>query len=337
MKKKVGYISLLLAFFLVGCGSVETRREPTDIEVEVQEQAKAEEIETEQPKEEEDIEEFTFADVENLDFYFASGAGGWHTIMQIEADGSFSGSYADNDMGDTSEEYPNGVCYCCGFSGEFQKPKKIDANTYSTEIRTLVLEDEPGTEEIIDGILYRYTTPYGLDGAEEFLIYLIGSEVSALPEAYMDWVRNDMQDPDAEVLPFYGFYNVKAQNGFSSYDTYGYLASYIETTRAHAEEIRESLENDTMSQGDMNVMAQELYETWDCALNRMWNELKNELSEEEFQALLEEQRAWIKKKEAEVQAAGKEVEGGSLYPLITYMVAADLTEERTYELYEWLK
>lgn len=114
-----------------------------------------------------------------------------------------------------------------------------------------------------------------------------------------------MQDPNAEVLPFYGFYNVKAQNGFSSYDTYGYLASYIESTKAQGEELREAL--------------------------------KNELSEEEFQPLLEEQRAWIRKKEAEVEEAGKEVEGGSLYPLITYTIAADLTEERTYELYEMLK
>ena len=38
--------------------------------------------------------------------------------------------------------------------------------------------------------------------------------------------------------------------------------------------------------------------------------------------LLEEQRAWIKDKEAAVQEAGKEAEGGSLQPLLENTEAA---------------
>ena len=34
----------------------------------------------------------------------------------------------------------------------------------------------------------------------------------------------------------------------------------------------------------------ELYEIWDAALNTLWTELKDELSEDEFAKLLEEQR-----------------------------------------------
>ena len=48
--------------------------------------------------------------------------------------------------------------------------------------------------------------------------------------------------------------------------------------------------------------------------------------------LLDEQRAWIKDKEAAVQEAGKEAEGGSLQPLLENTEAAKWTRERTYKL-----
>lgn len=314
MKRRLWGICFLLCIVFSGCGKKETIPEAA------QEQTEQEQLE-EETIEAEDTGKFSFSDLANLEFYFASGAGGWRTVMQIEEDGSFSGIFSDSDMGDSSEEYPNGVFYYCEFYGEFQQPKKIDAYTYTTEIRTIELANEPGTEEIIDGKLYRYSTPYGLDGAEE----------------YRNWVRNDMADPEAEHLPFYGFYNVKAQNGFSSYPIQELLTEYMESVKLYAGELRDSLQEDNLSQGDMNVMAQELYEMWDSALNRLWGELKEKLPEDEFQVLLEEQRAWIQKKETEVEEAGKDVEGGSLYPLITYTTAADLTEERVYELYEMLK
>ena len=38
-----------------------------------------------------------------------------------------------------------------------------------------------------------------------------------------------------------------------------------------------------------------------------------------------------------MEEAGKEVEGGSMYPLITNTKAAEITEERVYEFYELLK
>ena len=46
---------------------------------------------------------------------------------------------------------------------------------------------------------------------------------------------------------------------------------------------------------------------------------------------------WIAEKEKAVEEAGKEVEGGSMYSLVVNMKAAELTEERVYELYELLK
>jgi uncharacterized protein YecT (DUF1311 family) len=87
----------------------------------------------------------------------------------------------------------------------------------------------------------------------------------------------------------------------------------------------------------MDEKSGQLYELWDTALNQLWAELKNQLSEEEYQELLEEQREWINEKEESVKEAGEEVEGGSLYSLTVHMTAAAITEERVYELYDlWM-
>ena len=45
-------------------------------------------------------------------------------------------------------------------------------------------EKEPGTEEIIDGILYRYSDVYGLEDAEDILIYLPGAPLEKLPQEF---------------------------------------------------------------------------------------------------------------------------------------------------------
>ena len=51
---------------------------------------------------------FTYADLTGMEFYFSSGAGGWATVMTIDADGTFSGNFHDSDMGTTGEGYPYG-------------------------------------------------------------------------------------------------------------------------------------------------------------------------------------------------------------------------------------
>lgn len=334
--KKGLLIALLSASMLVaGCGKTEVKGVS---EIKVSEETKAEvkndtEVESDEALVETDS---VFSKLENMEFYFASGAGAWRTVMQIEADGSFSGQYSDSDMGSTGEGYPNGTCYLSNFEGKFTQPVKINEYTYSMEIEEINYE-KTGTEEIIDGVLYCYGDAYGLAGAEEVLIYLPGAPTTELPEEYMNWVHNDMKNPDALELPFYGLYNVAEQNGFSSYDISDRIADMMAATEEWALTIRASLENDTLTQADMNIKSMELYETWDAALNALWTELKDQMSEEEFTVLLDEQRAWISEKEAAVKEAGKEVEGGSMYSLVVNMKAAEITEERVHELYELLK
>lgn len=336
MKKALLITFLTICIAMAGCGKQEVNeQEKIQISEEIQEE-KAENTDAESNKIEEESK-FDFEALENVEFYFSSGAGGWRTFLNIEEDGSFHGEYSDSDMGSTGDGYPNGTYYYCEFNGKFTEAVKVNDYTYSMKIEEISCVNEPETSEIIDGILYYYATPYGMEGAEEVLIYLPGAPISELPEEYINWVCNDMVDPDAVELPFYGLYNVTEQNGFSSYDTSGRIEDMIAATEEWALTIRASLEHDTLTQADMNVKAMELYETWDAALNTLWSELKERLSEDEFNVLLEEQRVWIADKEAAVKEAGKKVEGGSLYALVVNMKAAEITEARVYELYEMLK
>ena len=50
------------------------------------------------------------------------------------------------------------------------------------KIEEIGYENEVGTEEIKDEILYCYSTAYGLDEAEEILIFLPGAPFRELPE-----------------------------------------------------------------------------------------------------------------------------------------------------------
>ena len=118
--------------------------------------------------------------------------------------------------------------------------------------------------------------------------------------------------------------------------SYDWLDDYMESLKAQADDIHAALQ-EAQAQAEMNQRAYELYTLWDGALNELWGKLQEALPEDEFDKLLDEQIQWIADKEAAVEEAGKEVEGGSMYPLITNSKAASITEERVYEFYELLK
>ena len=153
-------------------------------------------------------------------FVFPSGVGAWDTQVSIAPDGSFAGTYHDSDMGDTGEGYPNGTEYICEFSGQFSQPTQVDDHTWSVQLESLSYDGTPETEEIQDGIRYVYSTPYGIEGGQEFLIYLPFTPVADLPEGFRSWVGSQLVDADNNQLaelPFYGLYNVTTQEGFSGY------------------------------------------------------------------------------------------------------------------------
>ena len=344
MKKRVLILFFVVGMIMSGCEN-EKVSDTSEIQISEEIESKEDEMLNENVEDitevksvtEATAETLSFSEFENLEFYFASGAGGWRTVLQIEEDGSFLGQYSDSDMGSNGADYPNGTLYLCEFEGKFTQPVKVNDYTYSMQIENISLVNEADTKEIKDGTLYYYSTPYGLDGAEDILIYLPGAPFNELPEEYRNWVRNDMENPDALELPFYGLYNVTEQNGFSSYDISSRIDDMLAATEEWVLTIRASLENENLTQADMNIKSMELYNTWDAALNTLWSELKKQLPEDEFAKLLEEQRNWIAEKEAAVIEAGAEVEGGSVYSLVVNMKAAEITEERVYELYDLLK
>ena len=115
------------------------------------------------------------------------------------------------------------------------------------------------------------------------------------------------------------------------------LADYMATVETQSNALKTSLENDPLPQVDMNMKSEELRQLWDSALAIMLDKAKSALPEAEWKPLTEAQNAWTAATETAVAAAGKDWEGGSMYPLVVNMEAAKLTEARVYEIYEMLK
>lgn len=280
---------------------------------------------------------FQFSDLSDRVFYFSSGAGAWWTELRIQGDGSFEGHYQDADMGDSGDDYPNGTLYYCDFIGFFDQLEKVDDFTYKMNLSSISFKEKPAQEEeIIDGVRYIYTGAYGLDG-EEFYLYLPGSKLADLPQAFREWVGYyDLEAVREEELSFYGLYNADGELGFSSsvYEEQS-LSERIAMEISYAEEREkevEKMQEEAVTQAEMNESAAEMYQLWDDTLNAVWKLLEADLDTADMEALREEEMEWIASRDAEVQAAGQENEGGSAQPLDEAMKAAELTKARVYEL-----
>ena len=361
-KKIIMILGILFAISLSGCSEkpvnepadnvivVETKN-PEEDAVETPEQSGMEEvIETEIPDtenlvtevpvtevpvtEEAEVSGFSYADLKNLQFIYSSGAGAWATYLTINEDGTFSGEYHDSEMGSIGEGYPNGSCYLSVFQGAFSKPVKVNEYTYSVQVEKITYDQKPGTEEIIDEILYIYSEAAGLANSENIYIYLPDAPYETLPEGYKSWAWMAREDADAPKLSFYGLYNEKDESGFVSYVIKDSMEELMELTKVNSDILKKSLQEDVLSQTEMNLKSQELYELWDGVLNKLWKSLKEKLSDEAYQKLLTEQRQWIKDKEAAMEKAASEVKGGSMEPLLRNDTGASWTEQRVYELYE---
>lgn len=115
------------------------------------------------------------------------------------------------------------------------------------------------------------------------------------------------------------------------------VTAYLEQTRAQAQTIRASLENDPLTQTEMNLKSQELRELWEGAMARLLEEAQRILPEQDYAQLTAEQHAWETESQSAVDAASQPYAGGSMYALIVNTEAAGLTEERVNALYERLK
>lgn len=281
---------------------------------------------------------FSYSQIEDWEFYFESGAGGWGTSLRVRADGSFTGQFHDSDLGTTDDDYPNGTVYFCYFSGHFTQPVARDDYTYEAEVRDIAYEDVPDTEEIRDGVRFVAALPYGIDGAGTVLFYLPGKPLDTLPEDYRTWCMYALMDVEDGKLPFYGIFNEDEGNGFFSfpidYDREELILAY-DAADERSEEIERQLDESILSQLEANQLSYEYYEIWDDLLNTIWRHLKKTLDTDTMATLTAEQLAWIGQKEAEVKSAEEEVGSGSMKIYVGNLKAAALTKERVRQLMDW--
>lgn len=127
--------------------------------------------------------ELSFYDLSESTFLFTSGAGGWGTRLLIEPDGSFYGEYQDLEYGLSGIDY-DGSTYISRFKGTFSPLVKIDEKTYSMKVTSITTENEPDTEEILDGIRYIYTLPFGVELGKEFKVHLPDIDVSKFGDEF---------------------------------------------------------------------------------------------------------------------------------------------------------
>lgn len=340
----------IMVLLLFGCGN-KSEAEIENIEPEIRqeeqirEDAKKETVQEEEPAEEKvkqrendrEGDEFSFEDLKYIDFYFATGTGGWETIIRIKPDGSFYGEYHDMEYNLIGDDYPNGTMFQSNFTGQFTQPVKINDYTYSIRISELNYEKEFDTQEIVGGLQYYYTYALGVENSEEILIYLPGTPVSELSDLFLYWMHYANNYTE---LPFYAlktFYEEdENEDGFIGYNIFEVLRENVSSTEGWVGSIEESIKNDPLTQEELTNKTQQLYELWDYILNELWDVLPRVLDEEVMAKLSEEQREWIALKEETLAEIAAEYEGDSMMSIAVNQKAAEITKERVYELLELL-
>jgi len=278
----------------------------------------------------------TFADLAKYSFSFSSGAGGWSDDFNIEKDGYFHGNYHDSDMGDVGDDYPDGTFYYCEYEGHFENIQKVDEFTYKMQMKDIKVINNEG-EYINDGTRYVPLAPYALHNAGEVDIYMPGKSVSELDEELQMWLSISFQNQQ-DRLDNLALVNVNENQGITSYE------------RMPAKEEAESIYNNTKESydyygdiisaaattADMVVATSNQIGVSDTSLNTIWRLVKYNTDEETFKKALEEQRQWLKDRDAEAQKAADEYNGGSFATVAYNDTYATMTLERCKELLKYL-
>ncbi len=280
---------------------------------------------------------YSFGDLAQYRFEFASGAGGWSTELFIEKDGSFHGNYHDSEMGSYGEGYENGTIYSSVFHGKFKELSKISPLCYEFKLDTVSYENEVGTEEILDETLYKYTEWYGLEGTEIYKVYLPGTPISELSEEVYNWVRWANNSEEELTIPI--IVNEPMQYGIYSYER---LSPY-EDAEMNYQNYKSSYDyfydcyQNAQNTFEMHEAVGSMHETADICLNYIWDLIRYNVDETEFEQILEEQRNWNVSKEQTANAAAAEYAGGTLEGVVYSYTLAEETMARCKELVEYLE
>ena len=281
--------------------------------------------------------ELSFLELSKRQFGFSSGAGGWGEEFTIEKDGYFTGKYHDSDMGSTGEDYENGTVYSSSYSGHFTDIQKVDEYTYTMKLADISYKEEVGTEEFLCGVRYIYTDAYCLGDNDVFTIYLPGTPLNKISEEVLLWIKGyNMSQTELTMIVIvdednsYGMYScerispledarISYETCMESYNYYGQLASEAYTTL------------------EMLECATARYKVSDECLNYIWNLIRYNVDEDDFQQILAQQREWIKEKESSAESAAAQWGGGSFASVDYVDISATLTIERCKELIAYLE
>ncbi len=151
-------------------------------------------------------------------FVFSSGAGGWATELSFSSDGSFTGSYHDSEMGLGSDEY-DATVYVCNFQGQMSVVEKVDEYTYRLKLDRIDQTETPGEEWIEERVRYIGGNPYGLDDADELMLYLPGRPTDDLTDDCVSWIfmaEGWSWDERGSNLSGYVLYNINAGEAFTA-------------------------------------------------------------------------------------------------------------------------
>lgn len=277
----------------------------------------------------------TFEDLAKYGYSFSSGVGGWSDDFDIEKDGSFHGNYHDSDMGDAGEDYPDGTRYYCDYEGHFENIQKVDDYTYKMHLKDIkILNDDQ--EDIADGVKYIPVTPYALNNADVVEIYMPGKPVSEIDEEVRNWLFIPYQDQQ-DTLENMALVNVNENQGIKSYtrmtpkeDAESTYNTYKESYDYYA-----GLLSEAATTADMVEATSNQIRVSDECLNDIWRIIKYNTDEATFNKALEEQRQWLKDRDASAERATAEHLGGSQATVDYNDIYATMTMERCKELLKY--
>ena len=286
----------------------------------------------------EQVASFSFEELSTRQFYFGSGVGAWGEEFSIEKDGYFTGKFHDSNMGETGEEYSNGTRYSCAYSGHFADITRVGEYIYEMKLTDISYKEEPGTEEILDGMKYIYTDAYFMGADDMFYVYLPGMPIEEMSESLYMWVRDYNQseseltmivivDEKQELAAASLKRLTPSEDAQMNYNFYKESFDYYE----------EKLTNEAQTTLDMTIYSGKMYEVSDECLNYLWNLICYNVPKDRYSEILKEQEAWIKEKES----IGKEIadvyEGGSLAGASVNDALARFTIERCAKLLDYLQ
>ena len=155
-------------------------------------------------------------------YSFGSGVSAWGTVMKVNKDGTFSGSYHDSDMGATGDGYPYGSRAESNFTGKFKSAKKNSDGTYTLQCdaSAFKIDGTVGESHIEDQIKVTISEPYGMEPCNEFTLYTDGTDLSTFSDAMKTWSNGYLIGNDVDTLNGKALLNVTsgADKEYTFYD-----------------------------------------------------------------------------------------------------------------------